>query len=524
MSSAIRLAALSVAVCFLASCAALRGSNQLVSGAPSGHGTPERVAAEWFEANREQPLRLRAFLFEMPKGGDVHSHLSGAVYAESYLQWATHDKLCVNLESGVIAEDRHEPCEQPDEVAMAGVYDDPSAYGRLVDKLSLRNLAFAGQSGHDQFFASFGKFAGGGKGQMIAEVSNRAARQNIQYLELMLSAGKAHSKRLAKQVGFDGDIAATYDRLLKAGLRDTVADGRQELASHEQGALTAMACESTDAQPGCALERRYLLQVIRTMGAARVLAQMAYAFELARQEPLAVGLNMVAPEDNRVALEDYALHMRMLAFLGQRYPEAKVSLHAGELALGLVPPRHLRDHIRQAVEVAGARRIGHGVDLMYEVEPWQLLESMRARDVLVEICLTSNDAILGVVGDRHPLGEYLAAGVPVTLATDDEGVSRIDLTHEYLRAATGHGLGYLELKAMARNSLRHAFIEGQDLWQGPGYRTMQPVCADSSAECVSSDCQRFLERNAKAGLQWALERRFTAFEASDWLRRGNPAG
>jgi adenosine deaminase len=60
-------------------------------------------------------------------------------------------------------------------------------------------------------------------------------------------------------------------------------------------------------------------------------------------------------------------------------------MHAGELALGLVPPEGLCCHVRQAVEIAGTDRIGHGVDVMYEEESEKLLKDMAAKRVLVEI-------------------------------------------------------------------------------------------------------------------------------------------
>ena len=67
---------------------------------------------------------------------------------------------------------------------------------------------------------------------------------------------------------------------------------------------------------------------------------------------------------------------------------------------------------------------------------------------LVEICLTSNDLILGVRGPQHPLPAYMRYGVPVALATDDQGVARSDMTHEYLRAAETYGLGYSDFKGI----------------------------------------------------------------------------
>src|SRR5438034_7427845 len=102
----------------------------------------------------------------------------------------------------------------------------------------------------------------------------------------------------------------------------------------------------------------------------------------------------------------------------------QLSLHAGELTLGLVPPRDLAFHIHDAVVVAGARRIGHGVDISYEADATALLARMAHDRIAVEINLTSNAVILGVKGHDHPLSLYREAGVPVVLSTDDEGVSR----------------------------------------------------------------------------------------------------
>ena len=68
-------------------------------------------AAQRLESIKEQPLQLRQFLQRMPKGGDLHSHLSGAVYAESYLRWAAQDGKCVDA-SGVITLPPCEPAGQ----------------------------------------------------------------------------------------------------------------------------------------------------------------------------------------------------------------------------------------------------------------------------------------------------------------------------------------------------------------------------------------------------------------------------
>ena len=130
----------------------------------------------------------------------------------------------------------------------------------------------------------------------------------------------------------------------------------------------------------------------------------------------------------------------------------------------MVPPDDLRFHIRSAVEEGHAERIGHGVDVMQEDRPYDLLKEMATKRVMAEINLTSNDVILNVKGADHPLPMYRLYHVPVALSTDDEGVSRINLTHEYVRAAMTYPLTYSDFKQMVRTGLEHSFpARGQSL-------------------------------------------------------------
>src|ERR1044072_5364007 len=56
----------------------------------------EQKTASYFESIRKSPPQQMAFLLKMPKGADLHNHLSGAVYAEHYIEWAAENGLCVN--------------------------------------------------------------------------------------------------------------------------------------------------------------------------------------------------------------------------------------------------------------------------------------------------------------------------------------------------------------------------------------------------------------------------------------------
>lgn len=424
---------------------------------------PVNHAAQWMEAHRDNTPMLRQFLQRMPKGADLHSHISGAVYAETYLKLAADAGWCVNpTQLKFVAP----PCAadaQPAQGLPASVY------GAMVDRLSMRNYAFSGRSGHDQFFATFGDFSPatglpGSFRTMQAEVRDRAASQNIQYLELMTTVQGGALRALGKQLPWanEPDMSRRRQWLLDNGLMALVVAGRKDMDGAEADYNRSQDCGTPFAKPGCAVEVRWLQQTTRTKAPEEVFAQLAYAFELAKADSRMVGVQLVAPEDDPVALRDYRMQMEMIGFLSRLSPQVKVTLHAGELTLGLVPPENLRFHIRDAVEVAGARRIGHGVGIGYEDDAMHTLETMRKRGVAAEICLTSNDVILGVKGDAHPLPTYLKAGVPVVLASDDEGVSRIDLTNEYLRAVQTYRLDYRTIKQIARNSLIYSFLPEEE--------------------------------------------------------------
>jgi len=268
-------------------------------------------------------------------------------------------------------------------------------------------------------------------------------------------------------------------------------------------------CGTPEAMPGCDSTVRYIYELHRGVPLQQLFAEMVVGYELASADPRVAGLNPVMPEDSYVSMHDFDAQMKMFAFFHKLYPKVHLSTHAGELVPGIVEPEGLRHHIRDSVMIAGAERIGHGVDVMYEDDAAGLLKTMSSRRVAVEICLTSNDVILGVSGKAHPLRQYLAAGVPVALATDDPGVSRDDMTNQYMRAVLEQGLSYATLKRLARNSLEYSFAEGQSLWSGHDYAKRVTACTDAS----SSKCKTFLAANTKARIEWRLEQRLRDFEA-----------
>ncbi|HEY3041071.1 MAG TPA: hypothetical protein VGJ66_20195 [Pyrinomonadaceae bacterium] len=517
-------------MCTIAATAQPAGTR--TAGTTAEHATAEQRTARHFESLRKSPPQQLAFLLKMPKGADLHNHLSGSIYAESYIQWAAENGLCVNNQTmALLAPSSKSNCEsKSDLTAASAALTNPVLYRQMVDAWSMRNWQLSGQSGRDHFFDAFGKFGPATfnqAGRMIAEAAARAARGHVLYLELMLTPDGVPdgvlSTQIGQRVGWDGNAESTLNKLKANGIANAAAMGIKNLQDAETRKNELLKCGTPQADAGCSVTIRYIAQVSRGASLGSVFAQMVTGFALAN-DPTSkvVGLNLVQGEDGLASMQNFSIQMQMLNSLRPLYPRAHLTLHAGELAPGLVPPDGLMSHVRESVMTARAERIGHGVDIMHESEPYGLLQEMARHNVMVEICLSSNDLILGISGSQHPLATYLQYGVPVALATDDEGVSRSEISREFLKAAQEQGLGYIQLKTMARNSLQYAFISGVSLWSG-GERgdKFVPVaqCAPdlAAAKLNSNACRHYLAGSEKAKLQWQLEEDFKEFERQSVL-------
>ena len=516
------------------------------SGAPSEQRAAR--ALDHARTAKDSALEVEAFLRPMPKGGDLHMHLSGAVYAETFLRDAAVDSLCIDPHALAFAKPASPGTCTTGNVPAASVFKNQRLYDSLIDSFSMRGFVPAeGISGHDQFFATFDRYAGIDKshtGEWLDEVATRAAAQNEQYLEIMVTPSFGELGPLFTRLGWPAtpnsdprnpadtsadphgdttgtspaELSALRDLLLAGGLRDQAERNREELTRALSSRDSIEHCGQPNATAGCSVRIHFIYQVLRAFPPQQVFAQTLLGFEVATADPTdVVGLNFVQPEDAWMAMSEYNRQMHMLDYLHSVYPRIHISLHAGELAPGMVPPDGLRFHIREAVDLGHAERIGHGVDVMHEDDPRALLKELADRHISVEINLTSNDVILGIVPPNHPLPAYRAAHVPITLSTDDEGVSRIDLTHEYVRAALEYGLSYPELKNIARASLEHSFLPGASLWSAPDdYTRPARACAAQKpgATQPTADCLSLLKSSEKAAEQWELEHRFTTFEST----------
>jgi adenosine deaminase len=459
-----------------------------------------------FAESRRNPLELYAFLYHMPKGGDLHNHLSGAIYAETFLKAAAGKSLCIDTSALAIVAP---PCTGGN-VDASKAQSDNDLRNAMIDSLSMRNFVAGRESAHDHFFATFGKFGQLSSYDFVAEIAQRAGDQNESYLELMALSGGGGINALGLATGLDDDFDVTRRKLEQnPGYPGLLKALRTRVDEMEQTRRTVLHCDAQPDSAACRVQVHYVYQVLRESPKAGVFAQVIAGFAAAAADPRVVAVNFVQPEDGVTSMGDYHLQMRMVEYAKRIYPNVHITLHAGELAPGLVPPDGLLFHIREAVELGHAERIGHGVDVMYERDPAALLKEMHDKRIAVEINLTSNDVILGISGDQHPFTAYRKAGVPLVLSTDDEGVSRSLLTHEFERAVLTYHLSYADLKELVRNSLEYSFAPGASYWEKNGYTRPVAACA---AGKQSPACKDFLNKNEKARLEADLEERFADFE------------
>jgi adenosine deaminase/adenosine deaminase CECR1 len=416
---------------------------------------------------------LTLFFSRMPKGADLHHHYSGSIYAEQYLDWIDRQGWCVNKQTYRIETDKEVVAAQRAAAPAARtclstgeVIADDTTYRELLQRWSTKDFDNHGavqpppDSRFFQTFGYFGAVSNTNFNEGLLTLKKRAIAENVGYIESMFKSAPS-----VDNPAFDAGVAqaAGDDALLTALMHgwlaelDKDANFNQALADY-----TNKIREAHAGVDGDDFTMRYQAYVFRLQSPARVFSSMVGGFKAVAQGGPVVGLNIVGQESGHIAMRDYSLHMKMFKFLKSRYPDVKLALHAGELALGDVPPEGLKFHIDEALHVAGAHRIGHGIDLAHESGAIDIMKTMRAKDIPVEINLTSNAFISGIKGDNHPVTLYRKYGVPYVISTDDAGVTRHTLSNEYVLFASRYKPGYAEIKKASYNGLRYAFLPEAD--------------------------------------------------------------
>ncbi len=153
-----------------------------------------------------------------------------------------------------------------------------------------------------------------------------------------------------------------------------------------------------------------------------------------------IGFDLAGPE------AEWPAPPHAIAFVAAREAGLSLTAHAGEVAGA--------QRVREVLDF-GITRVAHGVTA---VEDERLLDELRARDITLDLCPTSN-VQAGVVDslERHPLAALHRAGVSVTISTDDRTVTGISLSDEMARTSEALALSRDELAAIALNGFARGF-------------------------------------------------------------------
>jgi adenosine deaminase/adenosine deaminase CECR1 len=437
--------------------------------AASNEEITKRHFAALVSGSQPKLAELTMFFTMMPKGGDLHHHYSGAIYAEQYLEWVDKQHYCVNKTSymietakAAVEAELAKPAAERNCLSGADVMNNNTVLANLLQRWSDKD--FYNHSGLQsppdrQFFDTFAYFnpvASTNAADGLQRLKQRAIQENLSYIETIYEISP-----IAQNADFDRQAVAggVNDAMLSAWSAQLEQDGAFNgwIAAYLDNVKTSSA-GIDDAR----FTMRYQPFALRFLSPSQVFAQLVAGFKLASASPQIVGVNIVGQESVNIAMRDYTMHMQMFKFLKTKYPKVKLALHAGELALGMVPPEGLTFHIRDAIDVAGASRIGHGMDIAHETDALAIMKKMHDQQIAVEVNLSSNDFILGIKGDAHPVTLYRKYGVPFVIATDDAGVSRNNLSGEYVLYASRYKPDYAEIKKLSYDSLRYSFLADSD--------------------------------------------------------------
>jgi len=431
--------------------------------------------ARYFESIRNNEAALTAFFSQMPKGGDLHHHYSGSIYAEPLLKRAVDENFYVNTTTMQVAKDKPADGNWEQFSALQNRGELAMYKEKIMQKWSVKDYNNVDYPSDKLFFESFDKLwpaAAGHFEQGLLELKNRAVKENLSYIETQLTiipssintAGLIkynvllHEAEAAKN---EQAIFAILDTLYNYLAQNNIAGDANNFNTNFVAKLH-QSLKIDDAR----FTMRYQNFVLRFMEPVDLFKNFILAFISADNSPLINGVNIVSPEDGETSLKDYWLHMMMYKYCHARYPNVKYAMHAGELTLGLVEPEELTWHIRAAVYTAKANRIGHGVDIAYEDSCYETLRYMAANKIAVEINLVSNEFILKVKENRHPITLYKKFGVPIVISTDDAGILRTNMTEQFVLLAKRYAaFSYADIKQLVYNSIQYSFIEDPALKQ-----------------------------------------------------------
>lgn len=404
---------------------------------------------QWFEDFKKSASdqELYTFLYALPKGGDIHNHLSGSNFSDWWYELATdQDKNggyqyytkvkinnCVDYGSDMFG-------FAPYLMNFRNIQE--SSYNALseCEKSEYKKLEELNSEEKEGWFNSI-------RLDKAHEGRNEFFETHWQRLADLTANPFLMAEMLYKNMEAFSKEGIVYLETMEGTRFYKKVDGTPYTPDEVTDIYRERIGQSDAKATGVTVRMQYYL--LRFIPNAEEDLEWIYQF-VDRHRDLYVGVNFVGREDN-----DKGHPLRFLSTLRklrQNIPGINLSIHAGEVD---EPNYHVRDSL-----LLGASRIGHGINLITDPDTMLL---MRNNDYLIEINLISN-LLLDYVDryEQHPFPEFLRFGIPVTLSTDDRGMWDSNMTDEYFVAVKEYNLSWSELTGLVRNSLSHSFLEDEE--------------------------------------------------------------
>ncbi len=244
----------------------------------------------------------------------------------------------------------------------------------------------------------------------LRDLGEQLLLQNVAYAEITLSVGVMLLRHQAPEKNFEA-LAAVAESFLPRGLR-----------------------------------LNFIFDAVRQFGADAAMKVVEAGGRCASTAIVAFG---IGGDELSIPAEEFRIVYDRARTLGLHR-----LLHAGEIG----GPKEIRD----AIELLGAERIGHGIAAIHDPD---LMDLLAERKIPLEVCPQSNlktgalarqlDVAAAQI-EQHPLPVLFRRGVPIVLSTDDPAMFHTSLLGEYQHARQ-MGMQEQELRRMVEMGFEHAF-------------------------------------------------------------------
>lgn len=394
----------------------------------------------WFELFKDEasPEELYRFLYNMPKGGDLHNHLSGAGLPVWWYELALEASNKGYQYYTKVQINNCRPHHQQDASYRLLFRNIQQSSWQQLDACERDEHKLLQKLNQEEKQAWLNSLELDRPGEGRAEFFNT----HWQRLNILHANPYIINEILFRNMQAFGDEGLLYLET-QSGSHGFINPDGSPIDPERIVTLYKERLNQADAK-ATGVTVRLQNAVLRFLPGAEEELKTLYQFNLQHPE-LYVGLNLVGVEENG---KGYPLRF-LDSFRQLRKRHAMpLSIHAGESD---EPNFHIRDTL-----LLGAQRIGHGLNLIKDPQTMLMMQDQKR---LIEINLISN-LLLEYVGryDEHPFPEYLRTGIPVALSTDDRGMWSSNMTDEFYVAVTEFNLSWPEILVLSRNSISYGFL------------------------------------------------------------------